>query len=378
MEINQSRDKLTNSLKFCSSAIRRTISAISSLRRHKTASNVQEFKKDEAVRLKEEEIFLKWKDTQEKEKERIRTLEVYPKTPERPPKMLISKKLPHSSINIKRKPLKLKKPKLPTPPNSPDQSKQLRGINSKNQFPLTNRNVTTNHDNVKVKSATEKFCPNSTCDVLNYLSDDSGIITYTTSDVSDDSDQLKSQRSDRIKRKGVFKYKIHKDNSKYNDLLKKEKLSDTISILKGVQDNIVHNLVETDEALHETITKLEEKTTLHQAVKLEWFVVDMERIVLLLNSLARRLARAELRVYSSDYKQLEEIKKKEKKIIEQLQEANDINNHIKDKLIDILDIIDTYLGEKTKENFVTLLNNKTKLLIMYKELEEKIKIDQTK
>ena len=114
--------------------------------------------------------------------------------------------------------------------------------------------------------------------------------------------------------------------------------------------------------------------------KVHWYVVDVEKITLLLSSLTRRLARSELRMRMAKFEDAEALSIKIKKIEEQLKDAKIIDNLLKDKCKMILQKLEKYLNVRTKDYFLNLINNKTKLLITSKEMDEKISLyeDQMK
>ena len=62
------------------------------------------------------------------------------------------------------------------------------------------------------------------------------------------------------------------------------------------------------------------------------------------------------------------------KIEEQLKDAKIIDNLFKVKCKMILQKLEKYLGVRTKDYFLNLINNKTKLLITSREIDEKISL----
>ena len=80
------------------------------------------------------------------------------------------------------------------------------------------------------------------------------------------------------------------------------------------------------------------------------------------------------------FEDAEALSIKIKKIEEKLKDAKIIDNLLKDKCKMILQKLEKYLNVWTKDYFLNLINNKTKLLITSKEIDEKISlyVDQMK
>ena len=93
----------------------------------------------------------------------------------------------------------------------------------------------------------------------------------------------------------------------------------------------MHKLSANDDEILGIIINLGEFVTFQEIEKLHWYVVDVEKITLLLSSLARRLARSELTLRLAALADAEELSIKIKKIEEQLKEAKIINSLLKDK-----------------------------------------------
>ena len=108
--------------------------------------------------------------------------------------------------------------------------------------------------------------------------------------------------------------------------------------------------------------------------KLHWYVADVERITLLLNSLARSLARVERKILNlqKDLNVTKELNRKKENISEQLNNAKDKNNYLADEFANILINMKKHLGIDTKDTFVDLMEIKSQLLITSKEIEEKM------
>ena len=211
-----------------------------------------------------------------------------------------------------------------------------------------------------------------------YSSDDSGRGTCTASDLSDD-EQFRITKGDKQRMKHHCKQQVSNDTLTDNDkVFEIERQRNNIDILKAVQCNIAHKVSNNDDEILDIIISIGQFMTYQYIEKLHWYVVDVERITLLLNSLARRLARTELKILNCnrDLKTLKELYKQHKKISEQLDDANDINNCLYNKLVIILNNIEKHLGVETKNKFVNLMDRKSKLLITPKEVDDKIKIHE--
>ena len=271
-----------------------------------------------------------------------------------------------------------RKPRLPTPPDSPTNiilSEQELACPSK--IHLVPRQL-------KYNPATRLPRPPTTS--TSYLSDDSGVGTCNTSDMSDDcdicmvSDTFKdfggtctdSYRA-HCKTRNIKTQKCCMQKSIYFDQIKeKEKLRHKVETLHSMRCLISQKLIAADDCLIDIISKLGHLTSKQEEERVYRYVQDVERITLLMSSLARRLARTELRVRMHGIRNYQELKNQIRKIQEQLDDANIIDRKLKEKKERIAHQIENCLGANNKEKFMQYLNDKSNLLIAAKELDEKI------
>ena len=209
-----------------------------------------------------------------------------------------------------------------------------------------------------------------------YSSNDSGRGTSaaSVSELSDDSEQLTGAKH-KIQNHG----KKHKVPTKRETGSKKKHLENTIEILKAVKDNIDNKVSVNDDELLDIIISLGQFMPCQYIEKLHWYVTDVERITLLLNSLARSLARVERKIFNlqTDFNVRKELTRKKENISEQLNNAKDKNNYLADEFVNILSNIKKHLGIDTKDTFVDIMEIKSQLLITSKEIEEKIILYET-
>merc|ERR1712106_1030475 len=91
-----------------------------------------------------------------------------------------------------------------------------------------------------------------------------------------------------------------------------------------------------------------------------------------MNCLARSLADMEIKIYKKNNMKVPELQKEMEVISDQLGDAKNKSKHLRDKLVIILDDIEKYLGEETREDFIDLIESRSKLLVTSQEVEEKI------
>ena len=120
-----------------------------------------------------------------------------------------------------------------------------------------------------------------------------------------------------------------------------------------------------------------------QLEKISSYVADLEKITFLLHSLARRLAAAELRIKLTKVDNLSqeekaEWRRKHEKLAQQLKEAKDIKDVLDKKYHAIASFLEKYKSVEAKREFGNLMEEKIKLMITFKEVEDKIKMHDRK
>ena len=260
-----------------------------------------------------------------------------------------------------------KKTRLPTPPDSP-----LSSLSSRKDSLLADESISSVNEE-PYESCTEVSSIASFDSSIYYSSDDSGRGTSTASEFSDDSEKLTVGKH-KIENRGK-----HKVPTKSDTGYKKEHLENTIEILKAVKDNIDNKVSVNDDELLDIIISLGQFMPCQYIEKLHWYVADEERITLLLNSLARSLARVERKIFNlqTDFNVRKELTRKKENISEQLNNAKDKNNYLADEFANILINMKKHLGIDTKDTFVDIMEIKSQLLITSKEIEEKIILYET-
>ena len=191
------------------------------------------------------------------------------------------------------------------------------------------------------------------------LSDDSGWGTCTTSDFSDDYAECETEKAN---------CNFH-ENEKPN-LCQNDKLKNHILTLKTEQYRILVQLLITENALADIVEDLQKILSSSQVEKICWFLEDVERITLLLRSLAKRLATVELMLTNTPLAKKESLTNKMIMIKKQLNDAAIINDRLDSKLLTTLNTIEKNLGVRARNNFLMLIKRKTDLLVCSKEKEE--------
>jgi len=206
-------------------------------------------------------------------------------------------------------------------------------------------------------------------------SEDSGKGDSELSDFSDSSQMHAS--------KNYPKEELKNDSLTINNYIYKQKSVCTLDILKIAQQNIKQKISENSDEIYNLLVYLTNCINYAEIVKIKSYVADLEKITYLLYSLARRLAVAELKLQVtkwsiSSQQEKEEWRRKQKQLFNQLEEAKDI----KEKLDKKFEVISNFLEKQTsweiRNIFGNLMEDKIKLLITIKEVEDKIKIENKK
>ena len=221
-----------------------------------------------------------------------------------------------------------------------------------------------------------------------YLSDDSGVGTGNTSDMSDECGicstidvsgdhrgTYNNRNRSHFKIKNSEKQNCCVQTCIYHDQIKeKEKHRHKVETLYSMKCLIAQKMIATDNCIKDIMTRVDQLTNNQEEERVNRYLQDMEMITLLMSSLARRLARTELRLRMEGVRNYQELVNQIRKIQEQLDDANKIDQKLKVKYERISQLIETCLGVEDKEDFLQLMINKSKLLITSRELDEKIHI----
>ena len=159
------------------------------------------------------------------------------------------------------------------------------------------------------------------------------------------------------------------ENMRHQNILNKEE------ILISAKMNIKKMLNENSDDIDVYIATCARILDLKEVDKLVNYVEDLEKITLLMHSLGRRLASAQLKIFRHQkIHHQEDLCIKSEKLSTQLSDAENIKNFIDKKLGDILEVIEIKLGNHSTIDFKLLLETKVKLIITLKEIEDKIKL----
>ena len=159
------------------------------------------------------------------------------------------------------------------------------------------------------------------------------------------------------------------ENMRHQNILNKEE------ILISAKMNIKKMLNENSDDIDVYIATCARILDLKEVDKLVNYVEDLEKITLLMHSLGRRLASAQLKIFRNQkIHHQEDLCIKSEKLSTQLSDAENIKNFIDKKLGDILEVIEIKLGNHSTIDFKLLLETKVKLIITLKEIEDKIKL----
>ena len=159
------------------------------------------------------------------------------------------------------------------------------------------------------------------------------------------------------------------ENMRHQNILNKEE------ILISAKMNIKKMLNENSDDIDVYIATCARILDLKEVEKLVNYVEDLEKITLLMHSLGRRLASAQLKIFRHQkIHHQEDLCIKSEKLATQLSDAENIKNFIDKKLGDILEVIEIKLGNHSTIDFKLLLETKVKLIITLKEIEDKIKL----
>ena len=123
--------------------------------------------------------------------------------------------------------------------------------------------------------------------------------------------------------------------------------------------------------------KLSSFATEREQEKYVNYVEDTEKVTCLMYSLASRLAKTEniLEVFGSDDSV---TRKKRDRLKSQLEEAKYLNSLVSQRSKKVLRIIEKYLGEKTGADFKEDIDEKLRIIVELKELDDKVYLSSWK
>jgi len=234
------------------------------------------------------------------------------------------------------KPCLKRKPRLPTPPNSPK---------------LTYNNTTSN-----------TFKQTRWSD-----SDDSGKGDSEWSEASEDYSTTVFAKQMQI---SPGKARIKSSVGQYGDELR---------VLKLAEKNIRGKISKNHEEIFCFLSLLSKTVKSVHVDRISSYVVDLEKITFLLHGLARRLATAEMKIRMTKTRNLlqeekEEWLKRHRKLSSQFEEAKDIKKVLDKKYQSISVFLEENLHYEARLLFDNLMDEKIKLMITFKEVEDKIKV----
>ena len=276
------------------------------------------------------------------------------------PKMRIKEKY---NVHYYSKPVKSR---LPTPPSSPKCSDQENSHEKKN----TPQNTKTNNINTFVPKVFPKTEREKCAHLKQYESDDSGKGDSEWSDLSESSDLYSPRPSCQARY-------VEEEKLKMVDMPVPGNISSKLHVLKMSEYNIKQKISQNSDEISNFLISLSSSVKYPQIVKIQSYVEDLEKITFLLHSLARRLAVAERKIKLMDFNFLEEEeewRRKYKKLSKQLEEAKDIKEILDKKFEAISNYLEKYKSSQAKIRFGNLMEKKIKLMITFKEGEDKIKI----
>ena len=114
--------------------------------------------------------------------------------------------------------------------------------------------------------------------------------------------------------------------------------------------------------------------TYREVKKLQSYVANSEKTTLLLHGIARRIARMES--MEETMMMEENMAKKMDRLSCQLEDAKEISSLVNRRLPGVLDSLETRIGEEWRREFLECLDRRTQVLVIRKELEDKIEMEE--
>ena len=153
--------------------------------------------------------------------------------------------------------------------------------------------------------------------------------------------------------------------------------------MKMAEDNIKQKISQNHDEIYSLLEYLSKSVKPNQLQRISSYVADLEKITFLLHSLARRLAGAELKIKLTKFNILsqdekEEWRRKHIKLAQKLNEAKDIKDILDQKYHGISNFLEKYKSVETRLQFGNFMEDKIKLMITFKEVEDKIKMEVRK
>jgi len=150
-----------------------------------------------------------------------------------------------------------------------------------------------------------------------------------------------------------------------------------ISVLNGERCSLDRELEVVCQRLEEIEGALAKVGTYGEVKKLQSYVANSEKTTLLLHGIARRIARMESReAMMMEDRVMEEEAAKMERLSSQLEDAKEISSMVNRRLPGVLDSLEARIGEERRREFLECLDRRTQVLVIRKELEDKIEMEE--
>ena len=150
-----------------------------------------------------------------------------------------------------------------------------------------------------------------------------------------------------------------------------------ISVLNGERCGLDRELEVVCQRLEEIEAALAKVGSYGEVKKLQSYVANSEKTTLLLHGIARRIARMESReTLMMEDRVMEEDVAKMERLSSQLEDAKEISSMVNRRLPGVLDSLEARIGEERRREFLECLDRRTQVLVIRKELEDKIEMEE--
>lgn len=174
---------------------------------------------------------------------------------------------------------------------------------------------------------------------------------------------------------------LNKEMMDLNTALLYKKTLERRQILLSAQINIKKMLNKNIEEMEEVLGLFEDFLCEHEVENFLFLLSDIEKVTLLIHTLARKLAIMEIKVAKSDLNENgvpDELKQKMESIANKIDETCELKKKLHLDFQNFLNSFDCQVEHETVINFKIMMEAKIKLIITLREIQDKTKIVDTK
>jgi len=154
------------------------------------------------------------------------------------------------------------------------------------------------------------------------------------------------------------------------------RINSKLVILREERDALKSDIIANQQTTEELINRLQDLARIRDIDRIRRHVDEVGTVTSLILCLTSRLAKIEAEYRISTQLNKEELMKKEDKLQQQLEEAKQLQELSTSRRTTLKSIIAGHLDEAEGDNFEQLMEEKSRLILILKEVEDKIKLGE--